>query len=308
MNVDRATGPRSTPRREASVGALDPELFPPSFLRLLSLVPAAVPRLHAGVADGRRAVRGEGGRFLFRGHRAYRPGDDLKRVDWNVAARLGRVVVRQLDPERDLVTEVWLDGSASMGLHGVRVASARLAALAFAIAVAGRGVARLGLLQGGEARPLAEGREPGEVRSALERLSATPPTGRAELAQTLPRVVRRLARGTRFLLVSDLLTRTDPGVLHGLAGRGVRGALAHLRAPEVHAPEPLGAIVAEDAETGESRRVLLDERVAAEVAARAQRHADLWAHHARSVGLRYLPFAPSERSEDVLRRLVLEVP
>ena len=58
----------------------------------------------------------------------------------------------------------------------------------------------------------------------------------------------------------------------------------------------------------EERPLLLDERVAAEVAARAQRHADLWAHHARSVGLRYLPFAPSERSEDVLRRLVLEVP
>ncbi len=288
--------------------ALDADLFPSSFLRLLSLVPAAVPRLHAGVADGRRAVRGEGGRFLFRGHRAYRPGDDPRRVDWNVAARLGRLVVRQLDPERDLVTEIWLDGSASMGPHGVRAASARLAALAFAVAVAGRGVARLGWIQGGEARRLVEGRGPGDVRGVLERLSAERPAGRAEMAKTLPAVLRRLARGTRLLYISDLLSRADPGVLHAVAGRGVRGALIHVRAPEVNAPEPVGAMLAIDAETGERRVVMLDVRGAAEVALRARRHADLWAHRAREVGLRYLPFAPSEPAESQLRRLVLEVP
>jgi len=73
---------------------IDESLFPLSFLRLLSLVPSAARRMHAGVADGRRATRGEGGRYLFRGHRAYRPGDDLRRVDWNVEARLGRLLVR----------------------------------------------------------------------------------------------------------------------------------------------------------------------------------------------------------------------
>jgi hypothetical protein len=188
------------------------------------------------------------------------------------------------------------------------VAAARLAALAVAVAVAGRGQACLGVLRAGQAVRLAEGREPGDVRTALERLSADRPAERADLARALPQVLRRLARGTRLVLISDFLSRTDPGVLHAVAGRGVRGALLHLRVPEVHAPEPCGDIVLIDAETGERREVVLDERLAAEVAARAQRHADLWAHRARDVGLRYLPFSPAEPAEALLRRLVLEVP
>lgn len=287
--------------------AIDPELFPGSFLRLLSIVPAAVRRLHAGVADGRRAVRGEGGRFFFRGHREYRPGDDLRRVDWNVEARHGRLLVRQFDAEKDVLTEVWLDGSASMGPCGGRVASARAAALSCATGLGVGGRVRLGLLREGQAVTLFEGSEPGHMRGALEALSRETPNGTTDFAAALPRLRKRLSRGARFLLVSDFLSRADPGVLHALAGRGLRGALLHLRVPEIHAPGPGSTIIAQDVESGARRTLALDAGAAARIAARAKAHADLWAHHARMVGLLYLPFAPSLSPERLLRRLVLEV-
>jgi len=288
--------------------AVDPELFPAAFLRLLSVVPAAVRRLHAGVADGRRAVRGEGGRFLFRGHREYRPGDDLRRVDWNVEARLGRLQVRQYDAQKDLLTEVWLDGSASMGPCGGRGAAARAAALCCATGLGTGGRVRLGLLRGGEAVTLAEVSEPGHIRLVLEALTRSIPAGRAGLDESLTRVQRRVPRGTRFLLVSDLLTRADPGVLHGMAGRGIRGAVLHLRVPAINAPAPGTTIRAHDAESGEVRTVGLDTQAAARIAARAKAHADLWAHHARMAGLLYMPFAPDFAPEALLRSLVLEIP
>ncbi len=287
--------------------AIDPELFPGSFLRLLSIVPAAVRRLHAGVADGRRAVRGEGGRFYFRGHREYRPGDDLRRVDWNVEARLGRLQVRQFDAQKDLLTEVWVDGSASMGPCGGRAASARAAALCCATGLGVGGRVRMGLLREGRATTLFEGSEPGHMRAALEALSREHPEGLTDLAEALPRLRTQLPRGARFLLLSDCLSRADPGVLHAFAGRGLRGALLHLRVPEIHAPSPGRTIVARDAESAAQRTVMLDARAAARIAARAKAHADLWAHHARQVGLLYLPFAPSLSPERLLRRLVLEV-
>jgi uncharacterized protein (DUF58 family) len=287
---------------------VDPDLFPPAFLRLLSVVPAAVRRLHAGVADGRRATPGEGGRFLFRGHREYRPGDDLRRVDWNVLARMDRVVVRQFDVEKDVLTEVWLDGSASVGPFGGRGAAARAAALGFATGVGAGGRARLGVIRDGAPTVVAEGSEPGHVRDALMAISREAPSARMGLAQALPVLCRRLPRGTRFLFVSDLLSRADPGVLHTFAGRGIRGAILHLRVPEVTAPAPRGVVVARDVESGERRTVTLDAEAVARVAARAKAHADLWAHHAASVGLLYLPFAPSGSDEALLRRIVLEVP
>ena len=294
--------------RETATSKIDPDLFPASFLRLLSVVPSAVRRLHAGVADGQRAVRGEGGRFLFRGHRPYRPGDDPRRIDWRVHARLGRLVVRQFEPERDVLSEVWLDGSASLAPFGGRAASARAAALCCAIGLGGGGRIRLGLLHEGKPVSQVEAAEIGQMRLVLERLSQREPSGRAGLADALPQLVRRLPHGARFLLVSDLLTRADPGVLHALAGRGIRGAVLHLRAPEVYAPKPCGPRELRDVESDTRRTVALDEHAAARVARRAKAHADLWAHHAHVVGLRYLPFAPSVDPEAHLRQLVLEVP
>ena len=272
------------------------------------MVPAAVSRLHAAAPDGSRSVRGEGGRFLFRGHRPYSPGDDIRRIDWRVAARHGDLRVRQFDPERDVLTEVWLDGSASMTPFGGRVTAARATALLCAIALGGGGRVRLGVLRDGVAHRSIEATDSAQVREVLVRLSAHVAGGRADLAQALPRLQRLVPRGSRFLLVSDLLTRADPGVLHPLAGRGLRGALVHMRIPEVNAPAAGGPFRFHDVESGTVKQLLLDEHAAARIAERAKAHADLWAHHGRQIGLRYLPLAPTEAPEHLLRRLVLEVP
>lgn len=299
---------RAAEAMTAGGGDVDGDLFPISFLRLLAYVPACVRRLDGGVVGGRVARRGDGGRYLFRGHRDYRPGDDLRRVDWRVEARHGNLVVRQFDAERDHLTEVWLDGSASMGPCGGRVATAQAAALACAIGLSSGGRARLGVLRGGEAQPLLEADAWGSMPQVLARLSGDIPDGRADLAASLPRLVHRVPRGARLLLVSDLLTRADPGVLQPLAGRGIRGAVLHLRVPEVTSPAAGRALEVRDAESGGRRRVRLTARTAAKVAERARAHGARWAHHIRMVGLVYRPFAPGTSVERLLRQLVAEVP
>ena len=153
-----------------------------------------------------------------------------------------------------------------------------------------------------------EASQQGQLTEFLVALGEMRPEGRAELAAALPRLVRRVPRGARVLLISDLLSRAEPGCLHALAGRGLRGALLHLRVPEVTAPEPCGLVSLRDVETGETKTVVLDAALAARVAARAKAHAERWAAHAGPVGLRYLPFAPSTSDEVLLRRLVEDLP
>ncbi len=299
---------RRQPSADARNATIDAALFPPSFLRLLALVPSAVRRLHAGVADGHRVQRGEGGRFFFRGHREYRPGDDLKRIDWNVAARSGRTLVRQYDAEKDVSTEVWLDGSASMVPGGGHVTTVRTVALCCAIGLASGGRVRLGRLQEGAVRKLFDARDGKGMRTVLEILSAHTFEGRADLARALPLLQRQTKRGARLMLISDLLTRTHPGVLQGFAARSLRGAVIHLRTPVV-AEAMLGqTVMASDVENGVQRRVRMDAATVARIAERSRTHADLWARHVRSIGLHYVPVSPDQPSEDVLRRLVLEVP
>lgn len=57
-------------------------------------------------------LRGPG--FDFDEHQPYRPGDDVRRIDWNVTARVGAPYVRHTHAERELNVIVAMDVSRSM--------------------------------------------------------------------------------------------------------------------------------------------------------------------------------------------------
>lgn len=59
-------------------------------------------------------LRGPG--FDFDEHQVYRPGDDVRRIDWNVTARMGVPFVRHTHAERELNVMVAIDMSKSMEL------------------------------------------------------------------------------------------------------------------------------------------------------------------------------------------------
>jgi uncharacterized protein (DUF58 family) len=59
-------------------------------------------------------LRGPG--FDFDEHQAYRPGDDVRRIDWNVTARMGTPFVRHTHAEREMNVMVVMDVSRSMSL------------------------------------------------------------------------------------------------------------------------------------------------------------------------------------------------
>jgi len=59
-------------------------------------------------------MRGPG--FDFDEHQPYRPGDDVRRIDWNVTARMGAPFVRHTHAEREMNVMVVMDASRSMAL------------------------------------------------------------------------------------------------------------------------------------------------------------------------------------------------
>jgi uncharacterized protein (DUF58 family) len=63
-------------------------------------------------------LRGPG--FDFDEHRPYRPQDDVRRIDWNVTARLNTPYLRQTHAERELNVIVALDLSPSMSFGSTR--------------------------------------------------------------------------------------------------------------------------------------------------------------------------------------------
>jgi uncharacterized protein (DUF58 family) len=57
------------------------------------------------------AFKGQG--MTFAEVREYQPGDDVRRIDWNVTARMGRPFVKVFDEERELTVILMVDASSS---------------------------------------------------------------------------------------------------------------------------------------------------------------------------------------------------
>ena len=101
---------------------MEPGLLPSPGVRFgsdyLRRVGGLVGRM-AGIAErregrGRAALYGAGEEFV--GYRAYRPGESLAALDWNLLARLDRPFVRVAKREASESWAILIDTSASMGV------------------------------------------------------------------------------------------------------------------------------------------------------------------------------------------------
>src|SRR4051794_22402103 len=93
----------------AEKALLDPALL--SRLERLSLVNR---RRVVGAGAGERRSMHRGSSLDFADYRAYAPGDQPERVDWNVFGRSGSLFVKQFDDEELLTIHLLLDTSRSM--------------------------------------------------------------------------------------------------------------------------------------------------------------------------------------------------
>jgi uncharacterized protein (DUF58 family) len=127
-----------------------PGQITPESLRVLDLaIGRRVDGLLAG--DFRSAFPGLG--TELHQVRPYEPGDDVRRIDWNVTARTGETHVRVELAERTVVTWIVLDGSTSMAFG---TADRRKADVAEGVAIA---IGHLGTRRGNRLGVVAFGAE-----------------------------------------------------------------------------------------------------------------------------------------------------
>jgi uncharacterized protein (DUF58 family) len=144
----------------------------------------------------------------FSQYRHYRPGDDLKYVDWKLVARTDRVYTKQFRETTNMASAIVLDTSGSMdfpaALSKFRYAVIAAAALAHLISGQGDGV---GLLAGDRFLAPRAGRQ--HLRGLLAALSALTPGGGWNAADNVRRAAERLKRRGLLLVLSDFYDDED---------------------------------------------------------------------------------------------------
>lgn len=95
-------------------------MIPPHVLRELRYLEIATAKRIQTPRLGSYTSPARGAGFDFDQHRPYQPGDDVRRIDWNVTARLNAPFLRQTHAERELNVVIAVDLSRSMDVGSAR--------------------------------------------------------------------------------------------------------------------------------------------------------------------------------------------
>jgi uncharacterized protein (DUF58 family) len=200
-------------------------------------------KVFAGKLPGERRSKRRGQSVEFDDYRVYVPGDDLRRIDWNVFARLDRFFVKLFREDEDLSVHLVLDASPSMdaGEPSKLVFAQRLALALGYIGLVNQNRV-VPTIIGAPGRPRVQRLSPIRGRRSVERLArflldhahpgedqpphAGGPTVSADgaFARALREVaMARTGKGIMVVL-SDFLVREDPrAALNYLAAGGSGG-------------------------------------------------------------------------------------
>ncbi len=258
-------------------------------------------------AAGDQSARRKGGSAEFQDHRAYTPGDDLRRVDWAAYARTGEPVVKLFRTEEDVVMRVMIDTSLSMA-HGnppkFDVARRMAAALGY-MALASSQRAQVAAVSNRIDQMGRGGRGRGGLAPYLRSLEDLQTRGETNLAKAIDELVGRSYRPGMITLISDFL---DPGPVTAALSRAKAAghdlAVVQVATPDEIEPTHEGDWTLEDAETGQTVDVTMD---AGAVEAYVLRFAGLCEElraFARKHGAIYVRLRTDESLEPAVRRFV----
>ncbi len=282
-------------------------LLPAADLAWLGRLRLVTHRAQRGGTWGERrsARRGQG--LEFADYRDYTAGDDPRRVDWNLFARLDRPYVRLFEEEEDLSVTLVLDGSPSMawgeGESARWPVAQRLTLALGAVALLGGDALRVALLGGAPARVWGPYRGRGYLPALENWLTAQQPDAGEAFGTALEAFARRPLRPGLVFLITD---GYDPsGLEAGLrafAARGHETVLLHLLTPEELQPTLRGELELEDSENGVRRPLTLDT-----VTLRAyHRRREAWQGELRAMAARHRGRYVLLDAAQPLRRLMLE--
>lgn len=241
-------------------------LLPEAVRRRFDPLMLVARKIRAGAMKGERRSVKRGTSIEFADYRNYTPGDDLRKLDWNVYARLDKPYIKLLEDEEDLAVHLLLDTSASMNWtpqdkpeeNRLLFAQRLMAGLAY-IGLSTGDRLTLTAMNTGSLQQFGPARGRGQTVPMLRYVHALETSGMTDLNATMRAFALREKRPGLVFLISDLFSPT--GYVDGLnmlLAKGHEVVLIHVLADDEINPPLAGDLRLIDVETGLPQEVTID--------------------------------------------------
>ena len=299
-----------------AAAAADPLLDADAMRQLERLSIVHLGEVLAGVSGQRARQSGERG-LEFADYRPYTPGDDLRRVDWNIYARLGEAFVKTAPSEGHISIALLIDASRSMdgdedSAHPTKFRHAqRLAAMLGVIALLRADAVEVHVLADGESWAAGRLSSPTSVAALIEELSVLRRGIRTDLPASIRAYRSRRGDAEVAVLLTDALVDRESlrEALQELRNSAGTATLVHIIDDSDRAVDVRGPVELRDRETGERMLVDVTAALSERYAASFDRLAEQARGLAASVDVGYLraptSIAPIELLAEAARRTEL---
>jgi len=190
-----------------------PAEFNSDFLARLEQLRIKTRREYAGSGKGGHLSPRRGTSLEFNDFRHYTLGDDVRFIDWGLYGRTDKLYIKLFKEEEGLLSYIFLDASASMGLpDGDRKFELSVVlALALAYVALTSGDRVMVRVLGGEGKTADIGFVYGRHRiiDLARRLAAIRPSGSIDLAHALAGELVTIRRAGKVFVISDYLMAPD---------------------------------------------------------------------------------------------------
>jgi len=275
--------------------------FDDQFLKKLEYLHVVSRRAFTGHnrADRLTPTRGRG--LEFADHRPYAPGDDFRHIDWKAYQRLGRLLLRLYDEERDLPIYLMLDVSRSMAEPAKFDMARRLAAALCYIGLVHLDKLTILPFGHGLGKESSVGRGKGRIFRVFEQLERMEPAGETDLRGSFKEFASRPRQRGLAVIISDFL---DPGGFEAglkiLRTLGHDVFVIHIASARDRDPGAFGEVRFMDAETGELREVEVTPRLAAAYVKAWDAHASELEHFCGRYAIGYVRADAERPFEDII--------
>ena len=214
-------------------------------------------KVFRGQMRGERRSRNKGQSVEFVDFRPYIKGDDLRRIDWNLYARLERYYIKLFEEEEDLRLYVILDCSASMdyGTPSKFDHARKLAAALSYIVLANLETVSVSVFSGSYDLISSPTRGKGKIMPIISKLNALEAEGQSMLAAGVARFAAHTRKSGLVAVISDFFTTEGIEAIAPLLGVGHQIELLQVLSPEEANPQLAGDLELIDAESGEGVEV-----------------------------------------------------
>ena len=286
---------------DLTVAATVEPLLEPELLARLERLQLGSKRPLAGRFTGEHRSRRRGSSLDFADYREYHPGDDFRRIDYQLLARLDVLLLKLYEAEDDLTLRLLVDTSASMGVDGKLRAAARAAAALGFVALTRRDVVSLHTFPLDRPAPRFLGR--GAVPALFDSLAGLDADGPTTFAAATAQLLSRPGPVGMTVVMSDLLTPEWEQGIRRLPSLGADLAVVHVLSPEELSPTLSGDLELVDRETDATVPVSLSVSSGDDYADHARQWADDVALRCRRAGAAYVRLMSDADIEDALLRV-----